>query len=711
MVQSQEETDGRARNDEKVLRLELALARARAEIAQLRTSYLKIVESRSWRLTMPLRWAMTVLRRAPLVSETSAENTKEAALDNGIEALPYGMRLLPGDDLESANATCKLIDLSPGLEGVLSERARAVLDDTESSGSDLYLGWRTEPQRIAFIGSHELRCELAFDAHLSEIPEDGWKAALPPGKYAFLLMETVWEACNRQWRYALTCDGGKQAAVEALVSHCRSISLPVVVWFRESRAHYQQFAWLAALADRTYSSSMELLECLRRDFPARRIGLLAPAIQPALHNPLRSCRLVNATKALEQRILFDGWWDLRGNTDEHDRLRELTRRGLLVAESEWDFANIRLGDFPEFQNFVIGCLGREEKLAANRLFGAEVFLGQPLAGAWRAERSMLRAAAAGSLVARLDGATPFPPDLQLPDEAAVGQLEAMVSLLSDPLKRAAWSHRVWRTLASRHTFAHRLQQIADELMLSARFVPEQERIACLMVTMRPELLAGSIECFRRDVYPHKELIVVVNRDDCTAADFRGLVREEDPVRIYVAGRSRSLGACLNFAAAQTDAPLWAKIDDDDLYGPNYLSDVMLYRRATPLKVFGKPPVFGYLEGSDELLRDGLWAEQANIVHGAGHARAALVAGGTLGGERGVLDIVPFSEQRRGGSDSGFVRRCYQHGIDVVGMDGFNFVRFRSAHAGFHTWNLSEDEVRNRSASVGNRGDIERIAFV
>lgn len=710
-MQNQNETDAERRSDEKIRHLERALARAREELAELRTRYLEIVESRSWRLTMPLRRAMTLLRRMPLVPEPSAENTREAALDVGIEALPHSMRILPGDDLESANATCRLIGLSPGLEGVVSERARAVLEDTEASGSDLYLGWRQGPQRIAFIGSHELRCELAFDAQVCEIPEDGWKAALPPDRYAFLLVETVWEAHNRQWRYVLARDGGKRAVVEALVAHCRSISLPVVVWLRETRAHYAQFAWLAELADRTYVSDRELLECLQRDFPVRHAGWLAPAIQPALHNPLRSCRLANATRALEDRILFDGWWDLRGDTDEHARLKELTQRGLLVAESEWDFSNNRLGDFPEFRNFAIGCLGREEKLVASRLFGAEVFLGRPLAGGWRAERSMLQAAAAGGLVARLDG-SPLPvSDLQLPDGNAAGQLEAMLSLLADPLQRAAWSHRVWRTLASQHTFAHRLQQIADELALPERFVPKQERIACLMVTMRPELLAGSIERFRRDAYPHKELVVIVNRDDCTPADFRGLLREGEPVRIHVAGRSRSLGACLNFAAAQTDAPLWAKIDDDDLYGPNYLSDIALHRRANPLKVFGKPPVFGYLESGDELLWDRLWAEQANLVHVSGHARAALVAGGTLGGERAVLDIVPFSERRRGGSDSGFVRRCYQHGIDVVAMDGFNFVRFRSAHAGFHTWNLSEDEVRERSVSVGSRDDVERVAFV
>ena len=276
--------------------------------------------------------------------------------------------------------------------------------------------------------------------------------------------------------------------------------------------------------------------------------------------------------------------------------------------------------------------------------------------------------------------------------------------MADPLARARWSLLAWRGLMSGHTIAHRLQRMADLLGAGGCFLPPDERIAVLLVTMRPDRLPACIERFRNDLYPNRELVVVVHGDDVDLGALRRLVHEGEPIRILHAGSSLGLGGCLNFAAGQTDAPYWTKVDDDDLYGAQYLSDVMRYQRTGDFDVFGKPPVFNYLESGDDLLWDVEWARHANLLHASTRARAALVAGGTLGGRRRVLDRVPFSERRRGGSDSDFIRRCYEAGLDVLAMDGFNFVRCRSAREGFHTWTIDEDEFRARSLRVGGWRD-------
>lgn len=341
-----------------------------------------------------------------------------------------------------------------------------------------------------------------------------------------------------------------------------------------------------------------------------------------------------------------------------------------------------------------------------RLQGAEVFTADPLAGAWRSTLGLVRAAASGSLVARLDGGAPDLPELRLPGAAgAADPLSALAALLDAPLERARWSHLAWRGLMSGHTVAHRLQQIAEALGTAGGFLPRDERIAVLLVTMRPERLPECIERFRNDAYPRKELVIVIHDDEVDLRSFRGLVHEGEPIRMLRVGRSCSLGACLNLAASHTDAPFWAKWDDDDLYGTHYLGDMMLYQRIGNFKVFGKPPVFNYLESGDDLLWDVEWARHANLLHEASSARAALVAGGTLGGRSSVLADVPFCERRRGGSDSDFVRRCYEAGFDVLGMDGFNFIRCRSAQTGFHTWTVDEDEFRARSLRAGTSKDV------
>lgn len=691
-----------------IRQLETALAAERAEnranAAQSAALVEDIYRSRSWRMTAPLRWLVTALQRRSPAQDGAVPADPQApgagaAADDVQAGLPAGLLKVDFDDLETANASCRRINLSPGLDGLASEELRSVLAGAVPEAGSEYRGWRQAPPAIGFIGSTELRTELSFDARVAVLDEDNWQAALAPGALRFLLVETVWHVEHRAWRYALTA-GGHHDGFRRLLERCREIALPVVVWFRETPGNYAHFAWLASQADLVCVADTEVLERLRRDYPRAKLEPLPPAIQPALHNPLRSYGLMPAADALGDRIVFDGWWDLQDGLPELPQLRGLRGEGLLVAESHWDFARIRLDDSGDFRDCTVGCLDREEKLAMSRLQGAEVFAAAPLAGAWRSALGMARSAAAGSLVARLDGAEPWLPELRLPG-AGGDPVAALRTLLADPVARARRRHQAWRGLMSAHTIAHRLQQVADSLGTGGRFIPPDERIACLLVTMRPERLAGCIDRFRADAYPEKELVVVVHGDDAGLEQHRRLVREGEPIRILQAGRSVSLGACLNFAASQTDAPYWTKIDDDDLYGANYLGDAMLYQRIGRFDVFGKPPVFNYLESSDELLWDVEWARHANLVHDAATARSALVAGGTLGGHRRVFDDVSFSERRRGGSDSDFIRRCYEAGLDVLAMDGFNFVRCRSARDGFHTWTIDEDEFRSRSLRVGD----------
>ncbi|WP_152979610.1 glycosyltransferase [Stenotrophomonas daejeonensis] len=703
-----------ARRD--VQRLESTLANEKGACAALLQERDAMLRSRSWRLTAPLRWLVAKLQRGSAGPAVHAPVATAVAGDEGMAAkcgllgLPAGLRRPQLDDLEAANATCRMLNLYPGLEGVVQTKVLHALDGLGSEPGDEYLGWRDDAPAIGFIGSAELRTELSFDAKVAMLDEANWRTRLVPGALRFLIIETVWHVEHRNWRYAFTSEGDRSEC-QHLLDHCKAVGLPVIVWFRETPGNYRHFAWLAGQADLVCVADAEVAAQLHKDFPEARIEYLPPAIQPALHNPLRSCGLMGAADALRTNIVFDGWWDLHNGLAELPRLHELKAHGLLVAESHWDFGKVRLADCAAFENFTIGCLGWQEKLVMNRLQGAEVFAAAPLAGGWRSELGMARAAASGAMVLRLDGNEPWLPELRLPDDThGEGPLAGLLKFMADPLLHARRGHLAWRRLMSAHTIAHRLQYMADKLSIKVDFIPSCPRIACLLVTMRPDRLEECIRRFRSDLYPNKELVIVIHGDDVDIDRYRILVHEGEPIRFFRAGKSLSLGACLNFAVSQTDAPYWTKVDDDDLYGANYLSDVMLYQQTGQFDVFGKPPMFNYLESRDELLWDAEWARHANLVHEATKARSALVAGGTLGGHRRVLEAIPFSERRRGGSDSDFIRHCYEAGLNVLSMDGFNFVRCRSAQPGFHTWSIDEQDIRLRSRRVGGLVDSSREAL-
>lgn len=616
------------------------------------------------------------------------------------------------------NAPHAMIDLDGAVAPLLPLEAREAFAHHRCEAGQY--DWRSDAGRrggsgsdrkIAFLGSAELLRELAFDAAVTVPDVVDWQETMAAGRFDYLLIETAWELAGRGWEYGLVSDGAGRPAVEQLLAHCKRIGLPVVVWFREDVANYPRFAWLVQHAARCYAVSDTLVEQLQADWPEQSAALLPVAIQPAIHNPLCPEGVAQDAAGLANSVLFDGWWDLMGGGRENSLLRSLLDDGLVVIESEWEYSNVQLADSPDYGARAIGSLSPAGRLAISKFCAAEVFLQRSISLPWRNAQRMLRSAASGCIPLQVGEGQSLIDGLELPvrgDEESL--LAALRGRFADPVERARYAQLALRELLRSHCLEHRLQQIEEDLGLqSADGATEPHpRVACILVTRRPELLPACLAWFRREHYPNKELIVVVHGGQ-PVGDLP--VQEGETVRQLHMGPEHSLGECLNFAIAQSEAPYWAKIDDDDFYGDHYLHDLMSYRAIRDFDLIGKPPQFLYLEDGDELRWDQVWHEHSWLLHGADGPRAVQVAGGSLLGRRALWDEVRFSRRRRAGSDSEFIMRCYALGHDLMVADGFNFVRYRSARADFHTWQVADESLRSRSSAVGNGKTLPGIALI
>jgi hypothetical protein len=745
--------------DEDLHKLAAKVTAARQRLREARARRDQILNSTSWRLLAPVRFLIQRLRgrragsgavnRAPvpldrspapradsrsasptgavLITDTALSSTTEPAAQAAAVTRPASpatdwnrraRSLLPGvppdclvdpeaDEAGRTGVAFRLTDFSSAAEYLFGANAGPVTVTGAEPGEAVYLGWKPDPPLIAFLGSPELLHELAFDARVVLVRERAWRHDLVAGRFAFVLIETVWHVDRREWRYALVHDGPARPEAEALLTRCREIGVPVVVWFREEPDNYEHFSWLARHAQVVYAVDGHTVDRFRNDYPSTPARVLEPAIQPALHNPVRPVSLQKAQ--LKTKVLFDGWWELvEGAAD--DPLLAALRDRLRIVESEWDFGRLRLDDCQPFKTRTLGCITPADKAIMSRLFGAEVFLSPRVVADWRQRMMMLRSAACGSIVIHADTAR-TPIGLVEPQETGDPIHGAgLFDLLSDPLRRARIRHLNFRRIMNGHCIEHRLQAIADDLGTGATFVPPPPRIACLLVTMRPHLLPACVERFRSDRYPAKELVIVVHSSDFDLAGARRLIGDDPAIRIFKTSRRQSLGACLNFAFAQTDAPYWTKVDDDDIYGVNYLSDVMLYPRAVNAAVFGKPTSFVYFEDSDQVHWLPEWAQHELHLRRFGEP-GYVVVGATIGGRRDVLENIGFSERRRRGADSEFVKRCQASGCDFLLTDCFNMAVFRSSRAGFHTWSLNQDRLRKKTGRVMPFEEGRSVIFI
>lgn len=709
-----------AKRDNDVLLRKVAAAEQRAQ--DLQEVQRQIVSSTSWRITAPLR-NLRARMGAPPPIDSNIEVEFKVGAERHVPKLETGIALLPSDLPEEmvgtsltealrSNEVCEILNLDWTMKGVVPD---AVLQRSSHrsrpSASTLtpdYLGNEPALTRIAFLGSPELAAELAFEAAVTRLSETGWQGQLAAARHSMLMIEPVWHVGNREWRGCLSNNARGRDKVEALLRTAEARGIPRVLWFRAGEVDLDAFAWLAPRVDAVYATDEKLALALQR-MCDRPVGVLPTAIQPALHHPLRSWEQLPLA-GFAERVLYDGWLDLSEGAGEDPLVQHFKKSRLLVGESEWQFGGVRLADAVDYQPNAVGCLTSVGKIAISKMIGAEIFRESPLIPNWRRDLMMQRSMACGAITA--DTAPGDAVWGGQPLRGEPGSLAQQVeAVLADPLQRARARHLAFREIFSSHCLADRLNKVAGDLGLQIRFGVRPAKVACVLVTMRPELLASCVDRFRADRYPHKELIIVLHGNDWSLREAQALVRPDEEISIFQLGKGQSLGDCLNFAVAQSDAEYWAKFDDDDLYGPNYLSDIMLYRRAKDFALGGKTAAFIYSHADDEIRWDAQYArERAWQIRRAGKGERVHIAGGTLIGKREVLDTVPFSDVRRRGSDTELLRRADEAGFDFVSFDFFNFALFRSGVEGFHTWKNSMETFRQRTVAVGSATQIESVIY-
>jgi len=675
----------------------------------MRTQLTRITGSRIWRVLNMLRRAgLWLVGKSHVAHETNDVIAQDAVsvpsqgpARQFLAQLPAEVVLPQATAPSDPHVSYRCVDFRSVMAQILPPVESHSSGEMRSSPDDIFLGQGDPKVRLAYVGGEELLGQLAFDARLTRLTAGGWRQQVEASRrsaqrFNLLLVEVAAHHSRDGWHEAFTTDGLQRARFRDMQAMCRACGIPVVCWFREGITCYEDAAWLGDGADALFAHDPAVADRLRLDYPSRPVQWMPPAIQPRRYYPARPPALVRAARRAGDHILFD---NLAAALAKGGLPASLEASGdiVLVGDSHWDVPIGQLRSQPHLARLALGAYGCDDRSTLLRLVGAEFFeSGRTVMD----QQHQLEAAACGAIVTG-PGALPW---------LGAGT-ESLEASLADPIQRARSAHLAMRRVLSQHTMADRLQTMLDAVGCCACLEAGAPKIACLLITRRLALLEECLSRFRADIYPNKELIVVVHDSRVDLRHVRTLIGTDEPIRIMRMSEEYGLGACLNFAFEHTDATYWAKWDDDDFYGPHYLSDFMLYRRAVDFDVAGKPMAFTWLDEPNELLWDGKWGERAHVMRSAVDHGSGGVAGATLVGHRRVLESVQFPNARRRGTDSEFLRRCHEVGWNLLATDPFNFVRYRTTQNGFHTWRVDENVIRKGSLLVGSRDDIGNKAFV
>ena len=179
-------------------------------------------------------------------------------------------------------------------------------------------------------------------------------------------------------------------------------------------------------------------------------------------------------------------------------------------------------------------------------------------------------------------------------------------LMTEEIRGAGASAREALSIAMRraalrsHSLRARARQVCAAALAEA---PELARISVLLATCRPGHLAAALANVARQSYPRLELVLALHGPGFAAdAVERAIAGCAHPVKPLRLDASRPLGSVLNAAADAASGVLLAKMDDDDLYGPEHLWDLALAREYSGAALVGKFPATVYLARGDRTVR-------------------------------------------------------------------------------------------------------------
>ena len=198
-------------------------------------------------------------------------------------------------------------------------------------------------------------------------------------------------------------------------------------------------------------------------------------------------------------------------------------------------------------------------------------------------------------------------------------------------------------------------------------------VSAVLVTHRGDFLEHAVRQLDRLDYPRLQVVIGMHGDAVDPQRVRDLVQgiRHEVVVVTVDGEA-TLGAALQMCCARAEGDLVTKIDDDDLYGPEHVWDLVLARQYSGAEVVGKALDWIHVESSDvTVFRPTYPAEKY----------ADFVAGGTIlisradlaevGGWRPVPKSVDRALLDRVLAAGGLVYRT--HGL------GYVYVRRPSGH--------------------------------
>ncbi|GII94686.1 glycosyltransferase family protein [Sinosporangium siamense] len=510
-----------------------------------------------------------------------------------------------------------------------------------------------------------------------------------------LFCESAWHGNQGRWRYQMTGTNAPKPELRALIDWCKEEGIPTVFWNKEDPPNFDFFIDTAKLFDYVFTCDGDMVPKYREILGHDRIDVLQFAAQPRVHNPIQ------AREGRLHDVVFAGMYFRNKHPERREQMetvlapiRELglhifARNGEVDEKYAWP---------EEYRPHIVGELPYDQMLAAYRMYKVFLNVNSVLDSPTMCARRVFELSACSTPVVSgwsraiqetFGGLVPL---VQTQEEA----YNTVLHLINSPEARSRQAHLAMREVFDKHLFSHRVDQV---LQFMGRPVTRRSRsVSVVLPTNRAGQIEHAITQVARQRHRDLQLVLVLHGLDLDPGVVTDKARAAGipDVTVLTADPSLTLGEVLNLGISRADGELISKMDDDNIYGEHYLSDLIRSFDFSSAEIVGKGAHYTYFPHRNTTVFR---------LPGLEHRYAHLIQGATIVAKSELLRAIPF-EPVNAGEDTRLVRRCKADGIKIYSSDRFNFIYMRGSNAGNHTWQAEDHKLlRNAQFSfVGNPED-------
>lgn len=542
------------------------------------------------------------------------------------------------------------------------------------------------------------------ELQLDLVMRENWRESLEQNRPDFFFAESAWQGNGGEWKYFFNkFESRDPNPLRELLQWCRDNSVPTVFWNKEDPVNFDLFLPAAKEFDYIFTTDADCVPRYREALGHDRVGVLPFAAQPLLHNPIAKGRF------REKRTCFAGAW--RG--DKYKKRGsdfETLLKPFLGDDPQVDIFD-RYADHPEreklgfpepYAKAVVGSLPYAKLVSRYRDYSFFLNVNSVSESPTMLSRRVFELLACRTPVISTPACAidTFFPKLVLQTESPEQTRQYAERLFSDEEYRDRLAHQGYREVLSKHTYQQRTKSLLEKVLPQVEVKQPEPLVTVICVSRRPEFMEQCFEKFQNQSYPNTELIFVTNGEGFDRARLRELIQETPRSSAFEMESYRTLAHCLNSALSRANGDYWAKFDDDDVYAPNYLSDLMLCFSYSDAAIVGKKSFYCYMEEDDDTLIR---------FPGREYQYTASVSGATFVVHRKATERIPFQPVRRG-TDSVFQRQCLEANLKIFSADRYNFILWRHKDSGKHTWNIDQQEFRQKCEFAYDGLAIEEISL-